>query len=804
MERKARPGRSKPAVGRSKAPRGGGPAWPRVRRWLVRVVGSVALGATLGVLMVLFVLYRGALATVEARLAGGPVFTVPGHVWSGPLEVWPGMALTPEELAVDLVAAGYARVPVAEQPGDVQAAGDAVLVKGVAREGPGWTTRAGDVLVTFRDGRVASVTPGGRGTFAATRLQTVRGADNETRSPVPLARIPVHVREAVLAVEDARFYEHPGVDALGIARALWADIRAGAMVQGGSTLTQQLVKNVFLTQERTALRKFKEMLLALALEQRLSKDQILEMYLNEVYLGQAAGSSLGGVDAAARAWFDKPVERVTVGEGAMLAGIISSPNTWSPTRDPDAAKERRDVALERMVDAGFLDRAEADRVRDEPLFIHASVKGRRATWAADLALEAVEEVRGVGAVARDALEVHTTLSPTLQRLAERALAEGMAEVVAAHPEASGAQAALVVVRARDGAVLALVGGRDYATSGYNRAVNARRPVGSTIKALTTLVALDVDPSLSGGTVLDDQPITRTHDGKSWSPANYDGVFVGPVSLRRALATSRNVPAVLLAERVGLRTLKAKWRAMGLSGATDYPSAALGGFDATPLELAGAYSALAGDRTARSPWLTRAALAADGAVVWSAPAPAAGHQASAQAAWRTWELLRGVITEGTGKRATAYGVGPGAVGKTGTTDEARDAWFAGVSGPLAVVAWVGFDRNERLGLTGGEAALPIWARFVAWSGTSASPPSPPKGVVKETVCRATGLPPCPSCAEEGEEWFAAGHVPERQCGPLPEVREAVEEAAKGLRGLLGLGRRQEPAGEPAPAEAPAPR
>lgn len=767
-----------------------GPWWPPVRAWLLAAARSTMIGLVLGLGVVVVVIYRGALHAVDERLASGPVWTVPGHIWSGPVEVWPGLALGADELAEDLVAAGYARVPRAERPGDFQAAADAVLVKGRAWSGPGGSGREGDVLVAFSGGRVSSVTPGGRVAFAPAQLAVVRGADNENRSPVPLERIPQTVRHAVLAMEDARFYEHPGLDALGIARALWADAVAGKMVQGGSTLTQQLAKNVFLSSERTAVRKVQEAFHALALERRLDKDALLELYLNQVYLGQANGSALGGVDAAARAWFDKPIERVTLAEAATIGGIIASPNAWSPLKDPAAARERRDLALGRMADAGFLDRGVAEAAKLEPLEVHATLGGRRAPYLTDLALEEVEAARGSGAVAREALEVHTALVPGLQRLAERAVDEGVAELLAAHPRLGRVQAALVVVRAKDGAVVALVGGRDYAASSYNRATLARRPIGSTVKPLTVLVALDREPAVSGATLLDDAPLTRVHDGKPWSPANYDGAFLGPIPLRRALASSRNIPAVLLAERVGLPVLREKWRGMGLSGATDYPSAALGGFDATPLELAGAYTAFVGDHRARRPWVTRVALDAEGGEAWVRPVAGEPFRVSAQAGWRAWELMRGVITEGTGRRAGAYGVGPGAAGKTGTTDGYKDAWFAGVSGPYAVVAWVGFDRNEKVGLTGGEAALPIWGRFVGWSGTSTKAPAPPAGVVRAEVCLETGGAVCLFCPTRGSEWFAAGHLP-TDC--RPEEALLAEEAPVRIRPfqrlgeLFGLGR-----------------
>jgi penicillin-binding protein 1B len=369
-----------------------------------------------------------------------------------------------------------------------------------------------------------------------------------------------------------------------------------------------VVKNIFLTQDRTAERKLREAMLSLALENARTKDEILELYLNEIYLGQAAGSSICGVDAAARAWFGKPIERVTLGEAATIGGVISAPNAYSPLRYPEKAVERRNLALQRMLETGAIDAPAAARAKEEALELHPSAAGKLAPWAVDGAVDIVEGKVGDGAVARDALEVQTAIVPGLQRAAERAVAEGTAELIAAHPDLAGVQTALVAVRAKDGAIVALVGGRDYATSLWDRATEGRREIGSTVKPLTLLVALQADPTLSPATRVDDAPIERTHDGKRWVPSNYDGQFVGPISLRRAIATSRNIPAVLLAERVGMGPLRDRLRGLGLSSATDYPSAALGGFGATPVELAGAYAVFSGGAYHR-PWLVRAA--ADG-------------------------------------------------------------------------------------------------------------------------------------------------------------------------------------------------
>jgi len=625
------------------------------------------------------------------------------------------------------------------------------------------------VHVSFRDGRVAAVSPRRRAVFAPARLQGLRGADNEARHPVKLTELPAHVPESVLAMEDARFWTHEGVDPLGLARAIIVNAVTDRPMQGGSTLTQQLVKNLFLTQERTLERKAREAILALAIERTRTKEEILELYLNEIYLGQAGGASICGVDEAARAYFGKPARRLTVGEAATIAGIISAPNRYSPLRHPETAKVRRDVALNRMVAVGALDAAAAETEKASALEVHPGASGKQAPWVVDAAVEQVEKALGEGSLVARGVTVYTTVQPALQRLAQDVVARSIAELEAAHPSARGAQMALAAVRVRDGAVVALVGGRDYGTSQFNRALYGKRQLGSTVKPLTALMAFEADPALSPSTLLADEPIERSHDGRIWTPQNYDGRFLGEVDLRTAIATSRNIPAVHLAERVGMTSLRDGWRELGLSGATARPSSALGAFEATPLEVAGAYTVLPGRGSVARPSLVRAATDEEGALLWNED-PITLRRTSARAAWLATHVAEAVVSEGTGRKARTYGVSGAAGGKTGTTDRERDAWFAGFTTELAVVVWVGHDKGRDLGLTGGQAALPAWARFVAGAGGGGREFPRPEGLVLVEVCKATGRPPTEGCAETTEAWFTDGHVPE----PDTVVSQAWEE------------------------------
>ena len=700
---------------------------------------------------------------------------------SASMELWTGIALDPVAFAEDLQRAGYARVGRATQPGDFEVGKDALVVKVPAAVAAGIKIPAAEILITVDEGRVSSISPGRRALFAPTELAAMRGPDNEARLPVPLADLPRPLVDAVLAMEDSRFWEHEGLDPLGILRALLTNAIKGGTVAGGSTLTQQLVKNLFLTEERTYERKAREAVLAIAIERTHSKEEILELYLNEIYLGQAGGASICGVDQAARAYFGKPATRLELGEAATIGGMISAPNRYSPLKHPDAAQARRDLALQRMVDVGWLDAAKARAEIARSLSVHAAATGRRAPWTVDSAIEAIEGALGEGSIAGRGISVHTTVQPALQALAERSLAEGMAELIAAHPGAAGVEAALVAVRISDGAVVAMVGGRDYQASQFDRATSAVRQIGSTVKPLTALVAFDRDPTLSPASLLEDQPIERVFDGKTWRPKNYDGIYKGPVTIRETIVHSRNIPAVLLAEKVGFARLEQAWQDLGLSRATALPSAALGSFGATPLELASAYTVFAGSGKWTRPSIVRAAVDSTGAGLWSEERVRL-RRADPKAAWQVADMLAQVLRDGTGKAAPSYGVRGTAGGKTGTTDDGRDAWFAGYTAELAVAVWVGFDRTKALGLSGATAALPSWARFVAGSGTTGGALERPKGLESRVVCVGDPSGEGGSCAETATEWLSPeAEVP----APQDEEADAVEEEGESgrTRGLF---------------------
>lgn len=703
---------------------------------------------------------------VDALLAQ-EVWQRTGRVLSAPLAIWPGMALSPQELGEDLQAAGYARVRTLHTTGDFTLQGGQIAVKPASGE---------PITVRFEDGRVRAVSPSQEAKFSAVELAELRGPEGISRRPISLDQLPEHVYTAILAMEDARFFDHEGVDPISITRAVLANTTEGGIAQGGSTITQQLVKNLFLTAERTYQRKAREALLAVALENTRSKREILELYVNEIYLGQAGGAAISGVDQAARAYFGKPAERLELAEAAVLAGIISAPNRYSPLRHPGRALERRDLVLERMRDLEWISEQRFEEETIRPLALSPTPTHRRSPWLVEAAIEDVEDALGEGGiVAAQGWIVETTLQPSLQRIAERVVGDSIAALEAEH-DVAGAEIALVAVRASDGAVLAMVGGRDYATSQFNRVTSAKRQLGSTIKPLTYLAALDRDHTRSPASIVEDEPLIRTAGGQTWTPSNYDGRYKGPITWRHALAHSRNIPAVLIAEEAGMAHLSEWWQRIGLAEATAYPSAALGSFPATPLDLAGAYTVFPNLGTAVRPQMVVQASTADGVVRYRAE-PHRVDAAGAGATWLAAGMMQSVIEEGTARSAARHGLSGPAAGKTGTTNDARDAWFIGYSGDIVVAVWVGHDRDKALGLTGATAALPAWTRFVTAAALPLRMPGPPDTLIEATLCTSTGLPPdCSvSCDDTRSEWVHADLLAEcssRQPLKQNPLREAI--------------------------------
>lgn len=569
---------------------------------------------------------------------------------------------------------------------------------------------------------------------SATLIGSVVGAPAESRVPVALGEMPDDLVDAVLAIEDKRFRDHGGIDPRRIGGAMVANIRAGGIAEGGSTITQQLAKNLFLSAHRTPLRKLREAALALVLESRYSKAQILEAYLNEIYLGQDQGSAIHGVGAAARYYFGKDVSELSLAESATLAGMIHSPNRLAPTRHPADATVRRDLVIALMQDQGRIDadealRATRMRVRARP---HPSRTLDARYFRDALGRDVARGLPDRGAA------VYTTLDASLQRAAERAMASGLASL--AQP---GAQGALVAIDPRTGDVLAMVGGRDYGASQFNRAVDAHRQPGSAFKPIVALAALeregggDAAPAFTLASQVADAPLSVPTREGPWRPANYDGDFRGDVTLREALEQSRNVPFARIGMAIGPDRIAATAIRLGItSKLLPVPALALGSGEVTLLELVRAYGVFANAGELAASRMVLATRVGRGELREGDPSRIS-RVADPAAAYLVTSALEGAVQHGTGAALDPFQFTSDVAGKTGTSNDWRDAWFIAYTPTLVVGVWVGQDDGASLRRTGAQAALPIVARFLADADLGHERFEEPEGVVETWVATGQG-------------------------------------------------------------------
>src|SRR5712691_11839736 len=532
----------------------------------------------------------------------------------------------------------------------------------------------------------------------------------ERRIFAPLARIPKSLKDAIIATEDRRFSSHWGVDPVGIARAVYQNYRRGRIVEGGSTITQQLTKVLFLTPDKSLERKLKEAVLALELERRYSKTRILEMYLNQVYFGHGAY----GVEAAARTYFGKSVSELTLQESALLAGLPRAPSSYSPFEHADVARRRREVVLRRMVEFGVLKDAESTRLAKTDLGLIPPER-RRTTgqYFLEYVQQALEAKYGADMVFKGGLRVYTTLNPSMQLAAEQALRDGLRALEARtakpkpgeHPEG-----AVVTVEPQTGYVKAIVGGYDFFRSEFNRAVQAKRQPGSAFKPFVYIAALET--GFTPASRIEDAPVVYTVGNTVWKPENYDRKFRGSTTLQQAMEESINVVTVKLQERVGINRTIQVARRLGVASPLDLNlSLALGTSDLTLLELTSAYGVLANQGVWMPPTAVRHVTNAQGKLL-EEHVPEGREALSPEMAYVITHMLRGVVERGTGQAAKALGRPIAA--KTGTTNDYSNAWFIGFTPHLATGVWVGYDRPRSLGReeTGGRTAVPIWTSYMA--------------------------------------------------------------------------------------------
>ncbi len=614
-------------------------------------------------------------------------------------------------------------------------------------------------------------------------LSGIFEGDWQQRRLVPLNQIPPAFIDAILAAEDHRFYEHHGFDFVRTLKAGWIDLTSRHVRQGGSTLTQQLMKNFFLTRERSFRRKVKELLMAYIAETKYSKDDILENYINDIYLGQRGQEGIYGIWEASEYYFSKEPRDLSIGEMASIAGMISSPNRLNPLRHPDLARVRRNEVLASMLQDGYISQAAYDAAHNETLHPRETfTENNDAPYFVDYVKKELEDRYSSAVLTQEGLRIFTTLDVHAEKLAEKAVEDNLTDLEAKHPklkrreQTEELEECLVSLEPGSGKIRAMIGGRNYQKSQFNRVTQSKRQPGSAFKIVTYAAAFD--ETLNGGpekflptSYVDDTQWTWNYaDNMSWTPNNYKDHYFGRVTLEFALEESLNAAASRIANAIGLDRVVAMGKQLGFGDLPMYPSIVLGGIEVSPLQLAEAYSIVASDGMDVHPYAVTAVVDQNGKVM-------EGHELEAeqrispQLAYIMQFMLEQVINHGTGAAARTMGFRRPAAGKTGTTNDAKDAWFAGFTPNLLTVVWTGFDQKEVLGLTGAQASLPAWTNFM--KAATASRPAldfvMPQGLVQETVDPTTGYKATPFCPVRIVGVFPEQDAPTQLCpfhsGPL---------------------------------------
>jgi penicillin-binding protein 1B len=729
---------------------------------------------------------------IDERLHGQREHSLP-RVYARALEIRRGQWIGERQLVDRLNDLGYAERATPARPGEFSAEPNLVTIVPRAGDMAGRVVRAR--FTSPRPARPGAAPPAGAervdrievassGPADLIRLDpplltSLMTGEREKRRQVRLQQIPKPVVDAVLAIEDRRFYEHPGVDPIRMVGALVTNLSGDrSYLVGGSTITQQLVRNIFLAAvianptEKSLRRKVTEQMMAIVLERRASKDEILEFYLNEVYLGQRGSFAIHGVAEGARLFFGKDVNNVSLAEAATMAGVIHSPHNLSPFTSPGRARDRRNVVLQEMAQARFITAEAAQAASREPLVTVPRALDAEAPYFVDMVGQQLAERFPEIMRTTQRIDVYTSLDLNLQRMAQESVREGLTEVdalLARRKRKETPQAALIAVDPRTGEILAWVGGRSYNQSQYNRVLTARRQPGSVFKPFVYLAAFEKAAEegrtdLTPATIVEDEQTTFWFDDQAYEPRNYEDAYDGPITLRRALAHSRNTAAVKVAELVGYDTVAALWKRMGTSMVPrPYPSIALGAFEATPFEIATAYTVFPNLGNLR-PLHAVEQINADFQPAAKPAWPAVKPVTRPETAFLVENMLRSVVNEGTGAGVRGAGFTLDAAGKTGTTNDLRDAWFVGFTPELLTVVWVGFDDNTALGLSGSQAALPIWTSFMlkALSGHPNLPLPEPGGIEWAEIDKDNGKLASPGCPRVMREAFFPGTVPTETC------------------------------------------
>lgn len=702
----------------------------------------------------------------------GRRWAVPARVYARPLELFTGASLSPDQLTRELQRLDYRAVADPARPGEYRRTGSTLDIH--TRRVQFWDgeEQARRLLVRFDGGVLAALESRADGTaLAIARLDppqigAIYPAHREDRVLIRLADVPPLLIQALLAVEDRNYYHHSGIDPRAIARAAWANLRAGGVVQGASTITQQLVKNFFLTPERTLWRKANEAVMALLLEWHYDKDEILEAYLNEIYLGQRGQYAIHGFGLAARFYFGRPADQLDSAQLATLIGLVRGPSYYDPWRYPERALNRRNRVLGQMAQQQLLDDAEARRLGARPLGIGARPAGGATPYPGflDLVRRQLRQFYREEDLTSEGLRIFTTLDPVVQEQAERAVARRLPQLArGGGAEQANLETAVLVSARERGEVLALVGGADPRYPGFNRVLDAARPIGSLVKPVVYLAALADAERYQLTTRIDDSPLRiQGHDGTIWAPKNYDNEYHGEVSLREALIHSYNIPVVRVGMDIGMERVLDTLRRLGARRPLNpFPSLFLGAASLTPLEVGQIYQSLADGGFATPLRAIREVTSADGQPLQRYPL-VVEQAADPKAVFLVSTALQQVVDAGTARGLASQVPANAAVaGKTGTTDGLRDSWFAGFTADHVAVVWVGRDDNEPTGLTGSSGAMRVWGELASHLPLRPLELLPPEGVEWAQIDRESGLLANRRCPASDWLPFISGSAPHQQ-------------------------------------------
>ena len=693
----------------------------------------------------------------------GKKWSLPSRVYSRPLELYEGLPLTPALFEKELEALGYRTLPTVTSSGQVSrraASSREVTYEILTRGFDFWDKREEPQKFTVRidEGKVVSLMDPKGVALPLVRMEPeeiggIYPNNIEDRVLVKLDQLPPLLGETLLAVEDKHFLEHHGVSPEAILRAMWVNAREGEVVQGGSTLTQQLVKNFYLTSKQSLTRKIPEAIMSLLLELHYSKSEILEAYVNEVYLGRSGSREINGFGLASQHYFRKPLSELNAQEVALLVGLVKGASFYNPWRNPERAKARRNLVLSVMHTEGLINDKQFKASQASPLGLAAETETSLINYPAfvDLVKRQLKQDYQEDDLRKEGLRIFTTIAPMVQRLAEKAVATRIAQLEKQY-KVKDLQVSMVVTSVGSGEILALIGDKNPRFPGLNRALDAHRQIGSLVKPFVYLTALDQPQTYNLGTLVSDDPVSiKGGDGKLWEPKNADNLSHGNMPLYLALAKSENQATVRLGMQLTVKAVAKTIKAAGYDGEIpQVPSILIGAVDMSPIQITNMYHTIAAEGVHTPLHAIREVLNAEGQPL-KRYAIELDQRFSPQSTFELQHALQAVLREGTGR--SVYNSFPQSLplaGKTGTTNDQRDSWFAGFSGEHLAVVWVGKDDNSKTPLSGASGALQVWADLMRQLPTQGVNQQPPEGVSYDWIDTATGLLSAEQC--EGAMWL----------------------------------------------------